>query len=241
MLLLLNLPLQVLLLSAAMTGDESWKLAWSALPDVAATHAGRAEIIGFCVVLFLVAFSFFESAQSKTRWVVAGSVIVLALLASRAFCGHAASDGDFTLREGMQFLHLTSIAVWGGGIVVAGFITVPYLTAVTERDEVVRFGKRLSRTVTIALIVVLLSGFYNAWKGLGGSVSHMPGSPWGRMLMLKVALVLLALGHGARVRLLLGTTGRASLIGQWLRAEAALMIFVFICSAWLANLQPADM
>jgi hypothetical protein len=48
------------------------------------------------------------------------------------------------------------------------------------------------------------------------------------------------------VRLLLGrkdrgTTGRASLIRQWIRAEAFLMLLVFICSGWLANLPPADM
>ena len=245
-LLLLSLALQLLLLSASMTGDESWKLAWNALPDVATTHAGRAEMTGLCPAPFLVAFSLFPSALRRTRWVVAGSTLVLILLASRAFCGHAASDGDFTLREGTQFLHLSSIAVWGGGILVAGFITVPHLTSVTEQDEVVRFGKRLSQTVTIALIAVILSGLYNAWKGLGGSPSHIADSPWGRMLMLKVSFVLLALGHGARVRLLLGrkdsgTTGRASLIRRWIRAEAILMLVVFTCSGWLANLPPADM
>jgi putative copper export protein len=66
------------------------------------------------------------------------------------------------------------------------------------------------------------------------------------MLVLKVSFVLLVLCHGVRVRLLLGKTstvtkGRTGLIRQWLRAEAILMLFVFICSAWLANLPPADM
>jgi copper resistance protein D len=238
-------PLQLLLLSASMTGDDSWRAAWISLPDVAATHSGRALIVGFCFVAALVIFCLFRSALTNARWVSAGIAIVLGVLASRSFYGHAASDGDFTFREGVQFLHLTSISAWGGGIVVAGLVTLPHATNVAEPDEVIRFGRRLSRTVTVALCVVILSGLYNSWKGLGGSLSHVTDSSWGRMLVLKVSFVLLALCHGVRVRFLLNKEPKRSnlstLIRRWIRIEAVLMLIVFICSAWLANLPPADM
>lgn len=249
--MLAGVPLQFLLLSASMTGDESWKAAWSALPDVAATHSGRALIAGLCFVVILVAFSLRGSALRNR--VPAGIAIMLCFLASRAFYGHAASDGDFTLREGVQFLHLCAISAWGGGVVVAGLITVPQLamtglavTGPTDTDAVVRFARRLSQTVTVALGVVILSGLYNAWKGLGGSLAHLPDSSWGRMLLLKVLFVILALGHGARVRLLLRKDNgripdRPVLMPRWLRVEALLMLVVLICSGWLANLPPADM
>lgn len=246
--LLAGVPLQFLLLSALMTGDESWKAAWSALPDVAATHSGRVLIAGLCFVVILVAFSHWASALRNKRGVPAGIAIMLCFLASRAFYGHAASDGDFTLREGVQFLHLCAISAWGGGVVVAGLGTVPGLAVAgpIDADAVVRFARRLSQTVTVALGVVILSGLYNAWKGLGESLAHLPDSSWGRMLLLKVLFVMLALGHGTRVRLLLrkdnGTIpDRPVLMRRWLRVEALLMLVVLICSGWLANLPPADM
>ena len=66
------------------------------------------------------------------------------------------------------------------------------------------------------------------------------------MLLMKICIVLMALFHGGRVRLLLqesrsSKADRITLIQGWLRAEALLMIFVLVMSAWLANLPPADM
>jgi putative copper resistance protein D len=244
--LLVDIPLQFLLLSASMTGDSSWADAWHAVPDVAATHSGRALILGFCFVPCLAVFSFFPACLEKTRSVVIGIGFLIGLIACRALCGHAASDGDFTFREGVQFLHLSSIAIWGGGILVAGLITVPHLASAAELDDMAQFGKRLSQTVTVALAIVILSGIYNSWKGLGGSLSPLPHSDWGRMLLLKLSFVLLALGHGKRVRLLLKnqrswTASRSVIMRRWVRTEAVLMLAVFVCSAWLANLPPADM
>jgi len=244
--LLLDVPLQFVLLSASMTGDSSWTDAWHAMPDVATTHSGRALILTFCFVPFLPVFSFFSSALEKAKGIVTGMALVAGLFACRALSGHAASDGDFTLREGMQFLHLASIAAWGGGILIAGLIVVPHLASNIGSVDIIQFGKRLSQTVTIALVAVVLSGIYNAWKGLGGSLSPLPHSEWGRMLLVKLFFVLLAFGHGLRVRLLLGTRTRwtsnhSRTMRQWMRAEALCMVLIFIFSAWLANLPPADM
>lgn len=244
--LLLVLPLQFLLLSASMTEDSSWTDAWHALPDVATTHAGHAIILSFCFVPCLLALSFFSASVNTMTGVLTGLGFEAGLLAGRALSGHAASDGDFTLREGMQFLHLGSIAIWGGGILVAGLVVVPHLAAATEFENAAQFGRRLSQTITITLAIVILSGIYNSWKGLGGSLSPLPHSAWGRMLLLKLLFVLLAFGHGLRVRLVLGkrtpwTLSQTKIMRRWMRAEALCMVLVFICSAWLANLPPADM
>lgn len=244
--LLVGLPLQFLLLSASMTGDSSWTDSWRAMPDVASTHSGHAVIMGFCFVPCLLVFSLFRASLRQTRLVLIGIALEVGFIACRALNGHAAADGDFTVREGIQFLHLSAIASWGGGILVAGLITIPHLASVSESNDIARFGKRLSQSVSIALAVVILSGIYNSWKGLGGSLSPLPNSDWGRMLILKLSFVLLALGQGVRVRLLLRTGGpwtpsRTMTMRRWVRIEALCMLLVFICSAWLASLPPADM
>ena len=246
-LMLVAIPPQLLLLAAAMTGDLSWTLAWSASPDVLTTHAGHSLIASFCFVLLLLALSLIPSTMKNQAGICAGiAPLLLGVTVFRAAFGHAASDGDFTLREFVQILHLSSIAVWGGGVVVAGMVVVPQLSGTVEPEAVLRYAKRLSSTVTIALIVVVLSGVYNSWKGLGGSLSPLPHTAWGRVLMVKVCMVLVALFHGARVRLLLRTTSswnsdRIALMSRWLRTEALLMVFVLVVSACLANLPPADM
>lgn len=244
--LMLDLPLQYLLLSASMTGDTSWIDAWRAVLDVAATHAGRATIMGFFFVPCLLVFSFLPTALKGSKFVFVGIALEVGFVACRALHGHAASDGDFTLREGIQFLHLAAVATWGGGILVAGLITVPHLVSVAELDHTMQFGRRLSGTVTIALAVVILTGIYNAWKGLGGSLSPLPHSVWGRALLLKLSLVLIALAHGMLVRLLLRaqkpwTWSRTTVMRRLIRVEAFLMLLIFVSSAWLANLPPTDM
>jgi copper resistance protein D len=245
-LMLLAIPLQVLLLASAMTGDLSWALAWSALPDVLTTHAGHNLMMSLSLVPFLLALSIIPPALRSRAGTCVGITLLLGETAFRAAFGHAASDGDFTLREFVQLLHLSSITVWGGGVVIGGLVVVPQLTATVNPEEAREFVRRLSRTVTIALILVVVSGVYNSWRGLDGSLSPLTHTAWGRMLVVKVGIVLLALFHGARVRLLLRETiswnsDRIAIMNRWLRAEALLMVVVLVVSAWLANLPPADM
>ncbi|MGA8090877.1 MAG: CopD family protein [Terracidiphilus sp.] len=244
--LLVDLPLQFLLLSASMIGDTSWTDAWHAIPDVAHTHSGHVIMASFCFVPCFLTLSLFPNSLEKRKDILIGVVLSLGLIISRALGGHAASDGDFSLREGIQFLHLSSISAWGGGILVAGFFTLPRLACFDEPGSVEHFGKRLSRTVTVAVAIVILSGIYNSWKGLGGSLSPLPHSAWGRMLLIKLSLVLIAFGHGLRSRLLLKARepwnrSRTTKIRRWVRIEAFFMLLIIVSSAWLANLPPADM
>lgn len=244
--LIIVLPLQYLLLSASMIGDTGWTDAWNAARDVGATHSGRAMVASFCFVPCLLFFSMLTFPLKRIRSVLIGLALEAGFIACRAFNGHAASEGDFTLREGVQFLHLCAIATWGGGILVAGWITVPRLASYAGFDSLVRFGKRLSATVSFALVGVILTGIYNSWKGLNGSLSPLVISGWGRMLLLKLFFVSLALLHGIRVRLLQRestpwTLSRATLMRHWLRTEALFMFVALTCSAWLAHLPPAEM
>jgi len=244
--LVLVLPLQFLLLSASMTGDISWTLAWGAVPDVATTHSGHSAVVSFCLVASLLMFSLRRTRLGSMKYVSLGGILTVGFIASRAFHGHAASDGDFTLREGVQFLHLSATATWAGGVLVAGLITVPQLSATADPESVLRFGKRLSGWVTIALAVVIVSGMYNSWKGLDGTLSPVLTATWGRMLVFKLCFVFAALVHGIRVRLLFRssctwTPMHVSFMRRWMRSEAVFIALILICSSWLANTPPPNM
>src|SRR5699024_1556329 len=47
--------------------------------------------------------------------------------ASRSAAGHAAADGDWTLREVVDWLHLLAISTWGGSLIAVLLLVFPRL------------------------------------------------------------------------------------------------------------------
>ena len=121
--MLVAVRLQLLVLTAAMTGDLSWTMAWSALSDVVTKHSR-------CFVPFLLIFSLIPSSLRNKTGISVG--IALAITAYRTALGHAVSDGDFTLRELAQLLHLSLLAIWGGGVLIARLVVVPFMEQVRD-------------------------------------------------------------------------------------------------------------
>jgi putative copper resistance protein D len=114
-----------------------------------------------------------------------------------------------------------------------------------RNDGAARFARSLSRAVTIALLLILLSGLYNSWRGLGGSLTPLTGTEWGRSLDLKLVLVGIALTLGASSRRMLGSNrgpshNELSRLTRLVRIEAVVMLLVLAVSAWLANSPPAN-
>jgi putative copper resistance protein D len=121
----------------------------------------------------------------------------------------------------------------------------------------------LSRSAAAALLLVLASGAFNAWRGLGSSPGSwwagLAYSPWGHLLALKLALTALVIGCGALNRLVYlprfeREDPRLSLpweredrfaalyatISRIVTLEAGLMALVLACAAWLAQSAPAS-
>jgi putative copper resistance protein D len=189
-----------------------------------------------CALLLLLA-----SLSRRHATLYAGLGIAFTLAAFRSASGHAAANGSFSRGEIVQFLHLTSIAVWAGCVMVAGLLVLPHLQPLEAATD---FGRQLSRAATIAIAVVALSGIYNAWVGLDGSLQPLPHTQWGILLLVKVALVLAALGLGTKNRLLLARNPTLSepdarRFSRSMRFEAVVMIAILAVSGFLANSPPA--
>src|SRR5699024_2777138 len=108
-------------------------------------------------------------------------------MATRSATGHAAADGDWTLREAMDWLHLVSISVWGGCLLVAVLLVFPGLQCAVPTGRAY-FAWRLSRVSSVALAGVLASGIYSTLQMLP-SVSDLWTSGYGRLLGIKILLV----------------------------------------------------
>ena len=241
--MLMALSAQGWLLTATMANSKDIGVIRAQLGDVLmSTHAGRVLLLNVAAALLLLAMLLMYRGTTHARAVARlGAIIVLAM--TRAAAGHAASDGDFTLAELVQFIHLGSVATWSGSIIASGLLVLPRLLREGGSDVTTRFMRRLSAVVSIALGFVVLSGIYNSYRGLGGSLQPLARTGWGGLLDAKIALVCIALAMGWHNRRRLAgegmlspaDTSRLSLV---LRAEAVVMLLILAVSAWLANTAP---
>ena len=166
-----------------------------------------------------------------------------ALAATKAASSHASEEGDFSLAEICQFLQLLATAVWSGSIIVSGLVVVPHLEAAGKIPALWSYGRRLSKFVTWALLVLVLSGLYISWRDTHGAVNVFWISSWGKILITKAAFVGLAalLGSLTRFRCIghLANSERASVMKKLLRSEAAVMVAILFISGILANTNPS--
>lgn len=89
-------------------------------------------------------------------------------------------------------LHLLAMAVWLGGL--ASLLTLFYRASVPSR-VVGRFSQLAGLSVT----VLVVTGVYQSWRGLG-SVAALTDTTYGRVLLAKLVAVTLLLLAGARSR-----------------------------------------
>ncbi|OJB41855.1 copper resistance protein CopD [Burkholderia ubonensis] len=218
--------------------------ALGAIPTVLAqTHTGFAWSVAFggAVVLAVVALSRPDGPLAyAVLWL---AVIVIA--AGKASLGHAADTGVLSAAVALQTLHLLVTAAWGGLVLAGGLAVLPALGSSVARGALIRIAQRLSRTSIVALAFVLATGALNAARGLGGSLAPLDGSAWGRVLLLKLLLVALALVLGGLNRFSAlprlrrtASTEDAHTFRNILHLEGLTMIGVFIAAAVLAASVP---
>jgi putative copper resistance protein D len=244
--MLVALSAQAYLLTATMVGSPAFRAIRSQSTAVmTGTHAGRVLLCNCALSLTLLILLSLRKMW-RTRFGTYSLLAMLVILAAtRAATGHPAADGDFTLPEFVQFVHLISIAIWSGGVIATGFVVLPALLRSGRIQVMLEFTRQLSNTVTIALLLIVVSGVYNSYRGLGGSLAPLAGTQWGILLDVKLMLVCVALSMGALNRRMLRTdrglsTPQASRLALSLRGEAAVMLLILTVSALLANSPPAN-
>ncbi|MFJ9611116.1 FixH family protein [Kitasatospora sp. NPDC101176] len=116
---------------------------------------------------------------------VAGLVLAVALSATWVGADHAAVGIQVWLALPLGMLHLIAMALWLGGLAAL-------LVALREGvgAEVV---DRFSRIAFGAVAVLVATGLYQSWRGLG-SWGALTGTEYGRLLLVKTGCVLAMLG-----------------------------------------------
>jgi len=202
-------------------GQGVGKVFWpNVLHSTLYSRYGRA--LGIRLILVIVALFVFtwilgslraEGRDRDRRATVTASVVwgVLAagLAATWAAADHAGTGIQVPLALPADIIHLSSVALWMGGLVM--------LAAIVLRRPKGRSSDRKGRAATedtilaverfspIALgcvVAILVTGTYQAWRGVGTWVA-LVDTVYGRLLLIKIAAmgVLIALGYLARIRI----------------------------------------
>lgn len=138
-------------------------------------------------------------AQMSSRGLLLLALCLIAVLAfTRSASGHPADQGDFTLREFNDWLHLTAAAVWMGTVMVSALFLSPRLRGRRSPagGAVIRSIQRLSNLAGVALMVVLTTGVCNALWAIP-ALTDLWTTGYGRLLLVKLALIAVLILFGA--------------------------------------------
>lgn len=175
----------------------------------------RLLLVVAALFVFSITLGSLPSAVRRTR-VAAGTLwatLTAALAATWAVADHAGTGIQVPLAVPSDIVHLSAVAVWVGGLVTLVVIALRrpspaeaggkaarrrYQTATVEAAQAV---SRFSPIALGCVVAIVLSGTYQAWRGVG-SFGALAGTTYGRLLLLKITAMcgLVALGNLARRR-----------------------------------------
>lgn len=168
------------------------------LRDVIATRYGQASaarigLLAATVPLILAMLRRPELVRpGGPRWLLPlGGLLGAGLLVTPGLAGHAGSGDLVPLGVAADLLHLAAISVWLGGLAVLVTCVLPRPEPAELRQVVPRF----SELAFEAVVVVVISGLFQAWRQVGG-LSALTATPYGRLLLAKAAVVAVLIGFG---------------------------------------------
>ena len=139
----------------------------------------------------------FAARRSISGWVVASVGAVLICL-SEALTGHAAASSRSALAIAADVTHVLGAGGWIGGLAALLLSVFPAIGALDQTQES-RAGARIVRayhgTALESVAIVAISALVAAWLRLP-AVSALWSTTYGRLLLIKVCVVLVVLAFG---------------------------------------------
>ncbi|MFJ5273671.1 copper resistance protein CopC [Streptomyces sp. NPDC088358] len=147
-------------------------------------------------LVLLAAVAFYPvRADRRERGVLAlGALLTVSLAVTWAAAEHASAGVQVPVAMVSAVLHLLSMAVWLGGL--TALLTALYRSAEPLPAATVN---RFSRLALTSVAVLVVTGVYQSWRGLG-SWDALTSTSYGRILVAKLIAVLCLLAGAAYSR-----------------------------------------
>ena len=186
------------------------------------TQAGHVWLARHGLLILLAAWvALVPERDDETDWLAArgqAALLGVAALVLLGAAGHAAAVEPGTLGAlVVDGVHLLAASIWVGALLPLAALLRRAMTeaGADSRPYAVVAARRLSRTALVAVVVLAATGAANAWTFVG-SVGGLLGTPYGRLLLLKLSVLapILALAIANRRRLLPALSGDAVRVGR---------------------------
>lgn len=196
----------------------------SVLHELLYTTFGHLWVVQMVVVVVLALPVWALTRQTSTPrpgpsvWLAVMAVALIALAATSALNGHARTLVHAAVGVPSLAVHLLAVGVWVGGLAVLVLVGAPaWLTlGSADRGRLLRaLVPRFSRAAVAAVLGIVVTGTVNAYLSLS-SASDLWKITYGRVVLAKIVLLMIALLFGARhllatpKRLAAGTTDGTS-------------------------------
>ncbi|MCX4763295.1 copper resistance protein CopC [Streptomyces sp. NBC_01275] len=147
-----------------------------------------ARLVLLAAALFVLVRQRRRAEPSRAALVV-GAVLAVGLALTWAGAEHASAGIQVPVAMTSAVLHLLAMAVWLGGLVAL-------LTLLPRASVPSRVVMRFSRVAGLSVTVLVVTGVYQSWRGLG-STAALTDTTYGRVLLAKLVAVVLLLMAGA--------------------------------------------
>jgi putative copper export protein len=165
------------------------------------------------------------------------AVCALALL-NQSLTSHAAYEREPVLPLLTDWVHLTFVSIWLGGVAYFAIVIVPI--ALQEPTRLPALGTAITRFSPIAMLCVLviaITGIIQS-SSFVGSLDVLIGTAYGRTLLVKFVLFLALLGFGAFHQFVLGPQLNAWRAKAESQAQVARRLRVTIAIEALVSVLP---
>lgn len=195
---LLLTTIQALFSRTAAMADVSLIDAWTYIPRVlTASDYGTFWMLRIGLWLVMLVCALLMQHKSETR--LPAIILLIAALGTtslQSVTGHAGDDGFVSTTNLLNSLHLLSISLWGGAVIVYALSILPTLRTLNDARQTASAAQRLSVMATFALMLVLITGLFNTWRQLD-NISDLWTSDYGQLLLIKLVFVSVMMTIGA--------------------------------------------
>ena len=177
---------------------------WSLISGVLQTSFGHMSLLRLGLLLAGVPMLRLllrdPEAHPLPSWFRPAAVVgAVGLALTFALSGHAHTGTLPTLGVPADVFHILAMSTWLGGLAVLAYAVFPH-RGVDELREVV---PRFSRTAVGCVVVLVVTGSFQAWRQVG-SLHALRTTDYGHTLLVKLVLVLVLVILGAMSRQVVG-------------------------------------
>jgi copper transport protein len=143
------------------------------------------------------------------------AVLGLGVLVTVSAAGHASAGDMVPLAMVTDVVHLVGVCVWLGGLAVLAAVLLRPDAGGFDRSELDGVVGRFSTVAFASVVAIVVSGSVQGWRQLD-TLDELVDTPYGRLLLIKVALVALMVVGAffsrvwVRRRLAVGSAGGAT-------------------------------